>query len=223
MLVQCTYGPTTTEIMGSTYTFAPDEYGRCVAEVHDRKHAQVLTSVVHYRVVARDPAELTLTSIDPTSAVLGSEDTVLTCTGTGFAPDSVIIFAGQIEPAKFVSETEITTIVKPSLGWGVVSVPVLVRRYDLSETDPLEFSFTEAAAPLGSLPDDSELAEDEVPLTKIHGIGKALAHKLTERGVTVADIADWSKREAQEIDDALGLNGRIERDGWIEQAKALTG
>ena len=43
-------------------------------------------------------------------------------------------------------DTEVTTIVKPSLGWGVVSVPVYVKTGE-QQSDPLDFSFTAAPEP----------------------------------------------------------------------------
>ena len=89
----------------------------------------------------------TLTSLDPNTAVLGSEDVVMRCLGTNFTEDSVINFAGQFEPIVFVSPEEITTIVTPSLGWGAVSLPVFVQTADLQMTPSLDFTFTEAAAP----------------------------------------------------------------------------
>jgi hypothetical protein len=87
----------------------------------------------------------TLTSLDPNTAVLGSEDFTLRCLGTNFTEESVIVFAGQFEPIVFVSAEEITTIVKPSLGWGVVTVPVSVQNPGPQMTPSLDFTFTEAA------------------------------------------------------------------------------
>jgi hypothetical protein len=236
MLVQCTYGPTVTEVGGTTYSFIPDEFGRAVATVHDERHVQLLTSVVHYRVVLKDPDELTLTSLDPATAELGGEDFVLRCLGAGFGPDSVIFFAGQPEPIVFVSTEEITTIVKPSLGWGAVTLPVYVRRYDLAVTDPLDFTFTEPVVVEEDLPDEDpdetegydagDDGEDvgKIPLTEINGIGKGTAAKLEAMGIDDArQIAKWSAKKAKAIDDELGLNGRVERDNWVGQAKALAG
>ena len=85
-----------------------------------------------------------LDSLDPDTAVLGSEDITLRCLGTNFAEDSIINFAGQPEPIGFVSAEEITTIVKPSLGWGAVTVQVFVQNADNRSAD-MPFTFTEAA------------------------------------------------------------------------------
>ena len=84
---------------------------------------------------------MTLTSIDPTTAVLNDPDLTLHCYGTAFTPSSTIYFADQPEPITFVSAEEVTTIVKPSLPWGAVTVPVRV-----DDSAPLDFTFTETAS-----------------------------------------------------------------------------
>ena len=91
------------------------------------------------------PVSPTLTAITPNTAVLGSEDVTMVCTGTDFTAESVIIFAGQPEPIVFVSDTEISTVVKPSLGWGAVTVQVTVKNGTL-ESEPQDFTFTESVA-----------------------------------------------------------------------------
>ncbi|MEM7238023.1 MAG: NADH-quinone oxidoreductase subunit NuoE [Pseudomonadota bacterium] len=61
-------------------------------------------------------------------------------------------------------------------------------------------------------------------LKKIKGIGPKLEEKLHSLGVYHFDqIASWSASEVKWVDDELSFKGRIERDGWIAQAKALCG
>jgi hypothetical protein len=93
-------------------------------------------------------SEPTLTSLDPATAVLGDPDLTLRCIGTNFTETSVIHFSDHDEPTTFVSDTEVTTGVKPSLGWGAVSLPVTIRQGSF-ETGPLDFTFTEAAPEAG--------------------------------------------------------------------------
>jgi hypothetical protein len=88
--------------------------------------------------------EPTLTSLDPATAVLGDPDLTLRCIGTNFTDTSLIHFSDHDEPTTFVSDTELTTGVKPSLGWGAVAVPVTVRQGSF-ETGPLDFTFTDGA------------------------------------------------------------------------------
>jgi hypothetical protein len=85
-----------------------------------------------------------LTSLVPIAAELGSEDLTLHCLGSGFTEGSVIVFNGGVEPTIFVSDVEVTTIVKPSTASIAVTVPVLVLT-GAHETEELDFEFTEAA------------------------------------------------------------------------------
>jgi IPT/TIG domain len=87
----------------------------------------------------------TLTSISPDIAVLGDPDVTMVCTGTGFTEDSTIMFAGNPEPIVFTSETEISTVVKPSLDWGATAVDVMVRN-SAGESETLQFTFTDPVA-----------------------------------------------------------------------------
>lgn len=82
-----------------------------------------------------------LSSLSPNTAVSGDSDFVLSCTGTNFRSSSVIIFGNEDEPTTFVSDTEITTGVKPSL-FAPAVVPVKVRTGPL-DSNSVDFTFTE--------------------------------------------------------------------------------
>jgi hypothetical protein len=86
----------------------------------------------------------TLASLNPAMAVSGDPDFVMSCIGTGFTAGSVIRFGDFDEPTTLVSDTEITTGVKPSL-FAPAVVPVLVRNGPIY-TAPLDFTFTEPVA-----------------------------------------------------------------------------
>jgi NADH-quinone oxidoreductase subunit E len=59
-------------------------------------------------------------------------------------------------------------------------------------------------------------------LKAISGIGPKLEQVLNRLGIwTYAQIADWGAQEIAGVEDHLGLKGRIGRDGWVAQAKAL--
>lgn len=59
-------------------------------------------------------------------------------------------------------------------------------------------------------------------LKKLSGVGPALEKKLHEAGVTsFAQIAAWGEAEIADFDEKLSFKGRIEREGWVEQARAL--
>lgn len=59
-------------------------------------------------------------------------------------------------------------------------------------------------------------------LKKLSGVGPALEKKLHEGGVTsFAEIAAWTDADIAAMDEKLSFKGRIEREGWVEQAKEL--
>ncbi|SEM05614.1 LSU ribosomal protein L21P [Roseovarius azorensis] len=66
-------------------------------------------------------------------------------------------------------------------------------------------------------------AKDTDDLKQLSGVGPALEKKLLEAGVTsFAQIAAWTEADVAAMDEKLSFKGRIEREGWIEQAKELT-
>jgi len=76
---------------------------------------------------------------------------------------------------------------------------------------------TKAAAPKAKAADAG--ADD---LKKLSGVGPALEKKLNAAGVTsFAQIAAWGAADIAEFDEKLSFKGRIEREGWVDQAKAL--
>ncbi|WP_138934227.1 50S ribosomal protein L21 [Roseovarius arcticus] len=75
------------------------------------------------------------------------------------------------------------------------------------------------AAPKKAAPAKASGDDD---LKKLSGVGPALEKKLHENGVTsFAQIAKWSDADVAEMDEKLSFKGRIEREGWIDQAKEL--
>ncbi|MDQ0319904.1 NADH-quinone oxidoreductase subunit E [Pararhizobium capsulatum DSM 1112] len=59
-------------------------------------------------------------------------------------------------------------------------------------------------------------------LKKIAGIGPKLEQVLNGMGIQrYQDIARWTTKDVQRVDEQLGFSGRIARDGWVESAKTL--
>ncbi|MGE0847612.1 MAG: 30S ribosomal protein S2 [Flavobacteriaceae bacterium] len=88
------------------------------------------------------------------------------------------------------------------------------------ETTPVENTddvptypeFEKLEAPRGA-PDD---------LKKIQGVGPALEQKLNDLGIFhYWQIAGLNPEQMVQIDDELSFKGRIERDGWVKQAREL--
>ena len=66
------------------------------------------------------------------------------------------------------------------------------------------------------------LVEQNDDLKKITGVGPKLERVLNKQGIsTYAQIANMSAKEMAKIGENLGFPGRIERDDWAGQAKAL--
>ena len=75
------------------------------------------------------------------------------------------------------------------------------------------------AEPKKAAPKAAAGADD---LKLLSGVGPALEKKLHENGVTsFAQIAAWGPEDIAEMDEKLSFKGRIERDGWVEQATTL--
>ena len=66
------------------------------------------------------------------------------------------------------------------------------------------------AAPVGGKPDN---------LTLINGIGNVIEKRLHGLGVFhFAQIADWTKAQAEDFSKSVGFPGRAEREGWMKEA-----
>ena len=136
--------------------------------------------------------------------------------------------------------------VAAAIGTGSVSasaVTAMEERYAMNKTQQAEMSKRVAegeaqeksAKPVKSKADAPKKAEAETvettakasdgadDLKELSGVGPALEKKLHEAGVTsFAQIAAWTEEDVAEIDEKLSFKGRIEREGWIEQAKEKT-
>ncbi|MEP7455304.1 NADH-quinone oxidoreductase subunit NuoE [Phyllobacterium sp. SB3] len=84
-----------------------------------------------------------------------------------------------------------------------------------------------APAKAVSLTDKSRPAGIEKPaaiddLKLIAGVGPKIETILHDLGIfTFAQVAAWKKAEREWVDNYLNFKGRIERDDWVKQAKAL--
>ena len=77
-----------------------------------------------------------------------------------------------------------------------------------------------AEAPAGAL--FTAPAGEPDDLKKISGVGPVLEKKLNDLGITqYAQVAAFTAEDIAKVDDALSFKGRIERDDWLGQAKAL--
>lgn len=76
-------------------------------------------------------------------------------------------------------------------------------------------------APLAAVKEELDTGKPD-DLKKITGVGPKLVQVLNKQGIsTYEQIANMSAKEMAEIGEKLGFPGRIERDNWVGQAKAL--
>jgi hypothetical protein len=96
----------------------------------------------------RDPAAeapmapLVATSLSPAQATIGDAALVMRVAGEGFTEACIITFNGGDEPTTFVSDTEVSTVVKPSTATTAGTYPVTVKR-GAEESEPLGFTFVD--------------------------------------------------------------------------------
>lgn len=77
------------------------------------------------------------------------------------------------------------------------------------------------AQPYPTAPADAGKGDD---LKLISGVGPKLEERLHELGITTFEqIAAWTADDIARLDEQLKFHGRIERDDWIGQARALLG
>ncbi|OAM77427.1 NADH-quinone oxidoreductase subunit E [Devosia elaeis] len=88
------------------------------------------------------------------------------------------------------------------------------------EASAQEVSPTRDAAAPQPLFDRPEGPADDLKL--ISGVGPVLEGKLNALGITrYAQVAAFKKADIARVDAVLNFRGRIERDDWVKQAKAL--
>ena len=112
--------------------------------------------------------------------------------------------------------------VKAAVGSGSVSASAVAAAAPAAKkpaAKPAAKAAPKAAAKAEAAPADAAGADD---LKKLSGVGPALEKKLNAAGVTsFAQIAAWGEAEIAEFDEKLSFKGRIQREGWVEQAKTL--
>ena len=83
-----------------------------------------------------------------------------------------------------------------------------------------ETKSTPKAEPKKAAPKAKAAGKDDLKL--LSGVGPALEKKLNKAGVTsFAQIASWGEAEIADFGEKLSFKGRIEREGWVDQAKTL--
>jgi hypothetical protein len=128
------------------------------------------------------PVAPVLTALIPDSVGYGGADVLLTIIGSGFTPESMIVWNGGDEVTVVVSSTAITTRVETSTATGPLAVPVAVRNGDLVSNE-LTFMFVEAAP--------SETDEEE-------------PEEFDPASHTVDEVVAYAEENPDELDRLIG-------------------
>lgn len=115
----------------------------------DSAFATKAYNAIEYVLVAGSVKPVTVTSLNPSTAVLGSPSFDLHVMGANFDQFSVINFAGHDEPTTFVSDKELTTGVNMDVWHGPDVLPVYVTSPSGVASDLLPFEFTESGGVSG--------------------------------------------------------------------------
>jgi len=109
--------------------------------------------------------------------------------------------------------------VKAAVGAGSVAAVAVAAA---EAKTPAKAAAPKKAEEKKAAPKTAAKAEGGDDLKQLSGVGPALEKKLHEAGVsTFAQIAAWTEEDVAAMDEKLSFKGRIEREGWIEQAKEL--
>ncbi len=113
--------------------------------------------------------------------------------------------------------------VKAALGAGSVSASAIAAVVEpASKTKTAKPAAAKATEAKPAAPKAGKAAAGG-DLKKLSGVGPALEKKLIAAGVTsLEQVAAWTESDVTKIDEELSFKGRIEREGWIAQAKELT-
>jgi large subunit ribosomal protein L21 len=113
--------------------------------------------------------------------------------------------------------------VKAALGAGSVSASAIAAVVEpASKTKTAKPAAAKATEAKPAAPKAGKAAAGG-DLKKLSGVGPALEKKLVAAGVTsLEQVAAWTEADVTKIDEELSFKGRIEREGWIAQAKELT-
>ena len=109
--------------------------------------------------------------------------------------------------------------IKAAIGAGSVSAAVKAVAKPAAKAAPKPKAAAKPAAKPKAAPKAAAGADD---LKVLSGVGPALEKKLHAEGITTfAQIAKWNDADVETFGEKLSFKGRIEREGWIEQAKTL--
>ena len=125
---------------------------------------------------------------------------------------------GNVVPLRPVQATKQHAPVKSPVAKAPVRKPVTSKPTAAKKAETISPKTTAAKPAIRAVTASGD------DLKKIPGIGPRLEKVLNDRGIVrYGDIAGLSKAALKKLDGDLGLEGRVIRDDWAGQAKALSG
>lgn len=105
----------------------------------------------------------------------------------------------------------------------VVEAPAPVEKVETPAEEAVPAVKEAAPAPKAPAKKAAATSSDAADkLTEINGIGPVIEKKLVAAGVnSFKQIAEWTAEDIAKFDEELSFKGRIEREEWIKQAKAI--
>ena len=95
--------------------------------------------------------------------------------------------------------------------------PVKKEAKPVKEVKPEKDAKTKKSAPAKKKKVTAPVSDD---LKQLSGVGPALEKKLHAAGVkSFEQIAAWSAKDVEAINEKISSKGRVEKEGWIDQAK----
>ena len=95
--------------------------------------------------------------------------------------------------------------------------PVKKEAKPAKEVKPEKDAKTKKSAPVNEKKVTASVSDD---LKQLSGVGPALEKKLHSAGVkSFEQIAAWSAKDVEAINEKISSKGRVEKEGWIDQAK----
>ena len=118
-------------------------------------------------------------------------------------------FVDSVKPKK---SAELKTKTQKSL-----KEPVKKEAKPVKEVKPEKDKKTKKSAPAKEKKVTASVSDD---LKQLSGVGPALEKKLHAAGVkSFEQIAAWSAKDVEAINEKISSKGRVEKEGWIDQAK----
>lgn len=168
----------------------------------------------------------------PTTLIGGA---AVTRTWVDETPATAPVDGAPVPPSEAARPKSTDAETNPSLKTPVTSPKAAAKNAKAAEIQPLSGTAASEPAPKAvaeatvkpSLTDKNRPAGIEKPaapddLKMISGVGPKIEATLNEIGIfTFSQIAGWKKAEREWVDGFLNFRGRIERDDWVKQAKAL--